>query len=191
MLSLATRAIRPYTMTDSASAYTPVDLQNVLRTQAKRVWMIAAGVVLVWVGLITVAPLLLSSGLTHISAPVYTFYSYICHQLPERSLHLAGHQMAVCSRCFGVYFGLLAGIAIYPLWRRIDEIEPVPRFWLFLSLIPIVIDWSLTMFGIWENTHVSRFLTGLILGVACATFIVPALVEIVRNLSSRTVKTQA
>ncbi len=178
-------------MTEPVSDYTPVDLQERFRTQAKRVWMIAAGVVLVWVGLITVAPLLSSSGLAHVSEPLYTFYSYICHQMPERSLHLAGHQMAVCSRCFGVYFGLLAGLAVYPLWRPIDEIEPVPRIWLFLSLIPISIDWSLTMFGVWENTHVSRFITGLILGVACATFIVPALVEIARNLFSRAVKPQA
>src|SRR5688572_14298112 len=178
-------------MTEPVSDYTPVDLQKRFRTQAARVWIVAAGIVLVWVGSITIAPLLLSSGLAHVASPLYTFFSYICHQMPERSIHLAGHQMAVCSRCFGVYFGLFAGLVVYPLWRRIDEIEPVPRFWLFLSLVPISIDWSLTMFGFWENTHASRFITGLILGVACATFIVPALVEIVRNLSSRTVKTQA
>ncbi|MBC7899046.1 MAG: DUF2085 domain-containing protein [Saprospiraceae bacterium] len=94
-----------------------------------------------------------------------------------------GHQLAVCSRCFGVYFGLFAGFLIYPLWRRIEEIEPLARFWLFLSLVPISIDWSLTVFGVWENTHLSRFVTGLVLGVVCATFIVPALVEIFRNFS--------
>src|SRR5687768_1697161 len=172
-------------MTETDPTYTSIDMQNRFHAQALRVWIAVSVVVLVWVGLITGAPLLASSSLENISSPLYTFFSYICHQMPERSLHIGSHQMAVCSRCFGVYFGLLAGIVIYPLWRRIDENEPIPRFWLFLSLIPIVIDWSLTMFGIWENTHVSRFLTGLILGVACATFIVPALVEIVRNLSYR------
>jgi uncharacterized membrane protein len=80
----------------------------------------------------------------------------------------------------------LFGFAIYPLWRRIDDIEPLPKMWLFLSLIPITIDWSLTVFGIWENTHLSRFVTGLILGTACATFIVPSIVEITRNLTGRT-----
>jgi len=74
---------------------------------------------------------------------------------------------------------------IYPLWRRIDEIEPISRIWLFLSLIPIGVDWSLTIFGIWDNTFTSRLITGLILGVACATFIVPATVEITRNLIYR------
>ena len=72
-------------------------------------------------------------------------------------------------------------VACDPLLRRIEDIEPFPRFWLFLAMIPIGIDWSLGVFGIWENTHLSRFLTGLILGAACGLFIVPALVEIFRN----------
>lgn len=176
-------------MTEPASAYIPVDLHKRYRTQAFRVWAITALVVLAWVGLIIVAPLLAETD-SSFSSPIYHFFSYICHQMPDRSLHLIGHQMAVCSRCFGVYFGLLAGILVYPLWRAVDETEPIRRIWLFLSLVPITIDWSLTMFGIWENTHVSRFLTGLILGVACATFIVPALVEITRNLSGRRLRTQ-
>ncbi len=174
-------------MAEPVTSYTPIDLQKRFRKQAVRVWVIASAAVLIWVGLIVAAPLLSAAGSRQISAPLYTFFSYICHQMPERSLHLAGDQMAVCSRCFGVYFGLLFGILIYPLWRTIDEIEPISRFWLFLALIPITVDWLLTVFGIWENTHFSRFLTGLILGTACATFIVPALVEIVRNLSGRRV----
>ena len=172
-------------MTEPASEYVPVDLLDVFRTQARRVWLITAGAVLVWIILITSAPLLLSSGLETVSSPIYSFFSYICHQIPERSLHLASHQIAVCSRCFGVYFGLLVGILVYPMWRSIEEVDPIPRFWLFLSLIPITVDWSLTMFGVWENTHLSRLVTGSILGFACATFIVPALVEITRNLSAR------
>ncbi len=98
---------------------------------------------------------------------------------------MGAEPLAVCSRCFGVYFGLLAGLLIYPVWRRMEDVEPLPRIWLILSLIPISIDWSLTVFGIWENTHLSRFITGLVLGAACATYIVPALVEIRRNLAHR------
>ncbi|MEO6656152.1 MAG: DUF2085 domain-containing protein, partial [Pyrinomonadaceae bacterium] len=142
-------------------------------------------VVLVWVSLIVLAPLAKTNGFAGLSAPLYHFFGFICHQIPERSFFIAGEQFGVCSRCFGVYFGLLAGFAVYPLWRPISGIEPLSRFWLFLSLIPISIDWALTIFGIWENTHLSRFITGLILGLACATFIVPALVEITRNLSLR------
>lgn len=148
--------------------------------------MIGLAVVLVWVLLILLAPIAKANGLVAISSPLYHFFSFICHQISQRSFLVEGEQFAVCSRCFGVYFGLLFGFAVYPLWRPVDEIEPLPRVWLFLSLIPISIDWSLGIFGIWENTHLSRFVTGLILGVACATFIMPALVEITRNLTANT-----
>jgi uncharacterized membrane protein len=173
-----------------ASDYTPSSLRNRFRAQAFKVWVIASAVVLLWLALILSAPLLISNGFTAASASIYSFFSYICHQIPERSLDIAGHQLAVCSRCFGVYLGLVVGMLIYPFWRPIDETEPIPRFWLFLSLIPITIDWSLTIFGIWENTHFSRFVTGAVLGATCATFIVPALVEIVRNFSQKRVRTQ-
>ena len=170
--------------------YIPLDLQKRFRAQAINVWKITSLVVLVWVGFIVAAPILSTEGLAAAASPIYKFFSYICHQISDRSFHLAGHQLAVCSRCFGVYVGLLAGVIVYPMWRSIDSIEPIPRFWLFLSLVPISVDWSLGVFGIWENTHLSRFLTGLILGSACATFIVPALVEIVRNYSARRLATQ-
>ena len=172
-------------MTEPASNYVSLDLAAKMRKQAIRVWIAGFVVVAVWVLLTVVAPLSKANGLVAVSSPLYTFFGYICHQISDRSFHVEGEQFAVCSRCFGVYFGLAFGFAIYPLWRNITEIEPLPRFWLFLSLIPIGIDWSLTVFGIWENTHLSRFLTGLILGVACATYIVPAIVEITRNLTHR------
>ncbi len=140
-----------------------------------------------WTIAIIAAPVTKAGGVEGFSSPVYTFFSYICHQIPDRSFHLLSHQLGVCSRCFGVYLGLLLGIAIYPIWRGVDTIEPIPRFWLFLSLIPVSIDWSLTAFGIWENTQASRLITGLILGIACATFIVPAVVEITQNLRRRAV----
>ena len=172
-------------MTEPASNYVSLDLAAKMRKQAIRVWMAGFVVVTVWVLLTVAAPLAKANGFIAISSPLYYFFGYICHQISDRSFHIEGEQFAVCSRCFGVYFGLAFGFAVYPLWRNITEIEPLPRFWLFLSLIPIGIDWSLTVFGIWENTHFSRFITGLILGVACATYIVPAIVEITRNLTQR------
>jgi uncharacterized membrane protein len=172
-------------VTQPAENYIPQKADSAFRRQAINVWLIGLGIVAVWVMLIILAPLAKAQGAVGISSSLYTFFGFICHQLPDRSFHIAGEQFGVCSRCFGVYFGLLAGFAVYPLWRPIETVEPLPRYWLFLSLVPIAIDWSLTMLGIWENTHLSRFLTGLILGVACATFIIPAIVEITRNWMRR------
>ena len=170
-------------MISAVENYIPVEAHVRLKRQAVKVWIAGSAVVLLWIGLIVGAPVLAANSATGVSVPIYKFFSYICHQLPARSFFLDGHQLAVCSRCFGVYLGLLLGFLGYPLWRPIDEIEPLPRFWLFLSLIPIGVDWSLGFFGIWENTFASRFITGLILGLACATYMVPALVEIARNLT--------
>jgi uncharacterized membrane protein len=170
-------------MVGTVENYIPVEVHVRLKRQAIKVWIGGSTVVLLWVALIVGAPVLAATGATGASAPIYKFFSYICHQLPYRSFFLDGHQLAVCSRCFGVYLGLLVGFLIYPLWRPIDDIEPLRRFWLFLSLIPIGVDWSLGFFGIWQNTFTSRFITGLILGVACAVYMVPALIEIARNLT--------
>ena len=170
-------------MAEAAENYHSIEIRNALRSQAVRVWTIALCIVSIWLLVIVAPPRLIKAGVS--ASPIYAFFSYICHQIPERSFHILEHKFAVCSRCFGVYFGLLAGIVTYPLWRSIDSVEPLPRFWLFLSLVPISIDWSLGVFGIWDNNHLTRFITGLILGVACAIYIVPALVEIVRNITAK------
>lgn len=148
-------------------------------------WSISGFLVFAWVFLILLAPVAESNNLTGISNPIYKFFSHICHQIPARSFYLENHAFAVCSRCFGIYFGLLIGFIVYPFFRSLENIEPLPRVWLFLAMLPMAIDWSLGFFGVWENTHWSRFLTGLILGAACAIFIVPALVEISRLFFSK------
>ena len=157
-------------------------MRSQFRAQAWFVWVITLFGVLVWIGFIIAPPFFITNGFEQLASQIYTFFSYICHQKPERSFFVLGYQFSVCSRCFGVYFGLLAGIATYPLWRKVDDVQPLPRIWLFLSLVPIGIDWLLGVLDIWENTYASRFITGLILGFACAVFVIPALVEIVRNL---------
>ncbi|MBS1797349.1 MAG: DUF2085 domain-containing protein [Acidobacteria bacterium] len=171
-------------MSQALENYIPQDLAGRFRRQAWKVWTISLLAVGAWAFAIVLAPLAKAGGFDAVAAPLYRFFSLICHQMSERSFHVENHQFAVCARCFGVYFGLVCGFLIYPLLRRIDEIEPIPRFWLFLAMIPIGVDWSLGVFGIWENTHLSRFVTGLILGTACAVFIVPALVEIFRLVSA-------
>jgi uncharacterized membrane protein len=172
-------------MPDPIENYVPQNFAVRMRRQAFFVWSVSTLLIFGWLFLILFAPFAESHELTVVSKPIYKFFSFICHQISNRSFHLDDHPFAVCARCFGVYFGLFLGFVFYPLIRKVDEIEPLPRFWLFLAMIPIGIDWSLGVFGIWENTHLSRFVTGMILGAACAVFIVPALVEIFRLLSRK------
>ena len=159
-----------------------------MRRRAFFVWSLFSFLVAVWVFLIALAPIAEANNLSNISSPIYNFFGYLCHQNSARSFHLYEHAFAVCSRCFGVYFGLFFGFMVYPFLRSMGETEPLPRFWLFAAMIPMAIDWLLGVFEIWENTHLSRLLTGAILGATCAVFIIPALIEIFRNLFSSKVK---
>jgi uncharacterized membrane protein len=176
---------RAQTITHEEQTYSPVAVIEEHHRQSIQVWIVVLGLCSLWVMAILAAPIAKHAGSDNLASDLYTVFGYICHQISNRSFHVYGAQFAVCSRCFGVYAGILIGILVYPMWRVVDTVEPLPRFWLFLSLIPISIDWSLTIFGIWENTQFSRLATGLVLGFVCVTYIVPALVEITRNLSYR------
>ncbi len=135
-------------------------------------------VAFIWLAMIILAPLLEASGVKSISQPVYGFFSHLCHQISSRSFHYHEYPFAVCARCFGFYAGFWLGVVIYPFFRALNNTDSFSRVWLFAAMVPMGIDFSLTFFEIWENTHVSRSLTGLILGIACALFMIPALVEI-------------
>lgn len=172
-------------MPEAIENYVPQIAVEKLRRQAFFIWGAVAFLTALWLFLIVIAPIAEANNLPSVANPIYKFCGYICHQIPARSYFFGGQPFAVCARCFGIYFGLCGGFVLYPFFRPVEKTESFPRFWLFLAMIPMAIDWSLGFFEIWENTHFSRFLTGLILGAMCAIFIVPALVEIVRLLASR------
>lgn len=170
-------------MPETIENYVPQNFVEKRRRQAILVWGVFTILVFVWAFLTLLAPVAEANNYCAVSNPIYKFFSYLCHQMDSRSFHIRERPFAVCTRCFGVYFGLFFGFLLYPFLRRIEETEPLPRVWLFLALFPMAIDWSLGFFEIWENTQLSRFLTGAILGTACAVFIVPALVELFQLLS--------
>jgi uncharacterized membrane protein len=175
-------------MPETIENYVPQAFVKQRKRQAFFAWGVVFLIALGWIVLIVSAPLAKANDFAGLANSLYAVFGFVCHQIPERSFHAGEFPFAVCTRCFGFYFGFLFGLGVYPFFRTLDDIEPFPRFWLFLAIVPLGLDWSLTFFGIWENTHVSRSLTGLILGFACAFFIVPALAEISRFFVDRKVK---
>jgi uncharacterized membrane protein len=149
------------------------------------VWAVAAVAALVPAGLIVAAPLLLAGGHTTLALPIYEAFSYLCHQLPERSLHLEGHKLAVCSRCTGIYFGFALSVLLYPLARSLKRVDTPHVGWLLLATLPIVVDWALGVTGLWDNTHLSRFLTGALFGTTAAVYVVPGLIDLGQSLRRR------
>ena len=85
-------------MGEPATNYIPVEIYQRFRQQAVRVWVVGLVVVLIWAAAIVAAPLLKAYGFLAVSGPLYHFYSLMCHQIPDRSFHVAGEQFGVCSR---------------------------------------------------------------------------------------------
>jgi uncharacterized membrane protein len=145
------------------------------------VWIFITLAGLAIVAAIMSAPLALAQGHTGIASAIYKTFSFVCHQIPDRSFHLGEYQFAVCSRCTGLYAGFAVAALSYPLVRSLKSADTPPRLWLILAAVPLAIDFALGYFSIWENNHLSRFTTGALLGAVAVFYILPGLIE----LSSR------
>lgn len=128
--------------------------------------------------LIVIAPLAAASGRNEIADAIYRAFGLFCHQRPDRSYFIDDHKLAVCSRCTGIYFGFALTLLAYPLLRSLRRTAIPARKWLMLATLPLAIDFSLTFFGIWENTHTSRLLTGLLLGSVAVFYVMPGIADL-------------
>ncbi len=141
-------------------------------------WLIITCGGFLFLSLVFVAPLAAASNHPQLALSVYGPFSTLCHQIPERSFFIAGHKLAVCARCTGLYAGFALTMLLYPLVRSVRSVSTPSPKWLFLAAIPMAIDFNLTFFNIWENTHSSRFLTGFLLGGAAVFYLVPGIADL-------------
>src|SRR3954451_6539784 len=149
-------------------------------------WLVSAATVLGLVSLILVAPIAAAGGHNGLAFAIYRSFGTLCHQIPERSYFIDGHKLAVCARCTGIYAGFTFTLLLYPLVRSLRNTSTPPRSLLIFAALPLAIDFSLTFFAIWENTHTSRLLTGLLLGSVAVFYIMPGIIELsLRGLTQR------
>jgi uncharacterized membrane protein len=159
----------------SPENYIPQSLPN---RRPLVMWLIVAGGSLAVMAMIIGAPLALKSGHPFWGLTIYRAFSYVCHQIPERSFFIAEHQFAVCARCTGLYAGFTVATVFYPLVRSLRQTEAPRRRWLFLAAAPLTVDFALGFFGIWNNTHFSRFTTGALLGAVAVFYVMPGLMDL-------------
>lgn len=169
-------------MPEAISEYIPQssrDEESARRAgRARRAWAWAAGCAAVLLAMMVAAPLLRAGGAGAAAEVLYGAFALACHQMDERSFHLAGSKLAVCARCSGLYAGALLGALLYPLARPLARRDLPPRGWLLAAAAPTSIDFALGFSGLWENTHASRFLTASLLGVVLAFYFVPGAVDL-------------
>lgn len=151
------------------------------------VWIVSAFFSVSIILLIFAAPLADASGHSLFAAAIYRAFSFVCHQIPARSFQIGGHKFAVCSRCTGLYAGFAAASLLYPLARSLRRTDTPKRIYLILAAAPLAIDFALGYFSVWENTFLSRFLTGALLSSVAVFYVMPGLIELAGAISRRLV----
>ncbi|MBW9221043.1 DUF2085 domain-containing protein [Methanothermococcus sp. SCGC AD-155-M21] len=113
-----------------------------------------------------------------LSLLIYSIYSHICHQMPERSFYIFNHKMAVCARCFGIYTGILFGMLIYPIVWRLNNFKTPNRWYLIVALIPMGIDGTTQLIGLRESFNELRIITGFLGGFVALFYILPMFISV-------------
>jgi uncharacterized membrane protein len=158
-------------------------------------WLIITNVALfIFIVPILLTPYLMSTGdptLVAIAGAFMTAYHPTCHQMPERSLFIFGHQMTVCSRCFAIYVSFLAGGLLFYFIK--NRLKPFHIFYYVLLCMPMAIDGTAQLFGVplprgmspdmqlvWTtlSTNEMRVVTGAIFGLGSALFVMPYMQQI-------------
>ncbi|MBF8247939.1 MAG: Protein of unknown function DUF2085, transmembrane [Bacteroidetes bacterium] len=152
------------------------DFVTPLRTYLTLLFLVA-----LWCAALLAAPLLQSCG-SPAGGFFYEAFSKICHQMDERSFHLAGFKLAVCARCSAIYFGFLLALLGLSLLGPLEKLR-IPRLlWLGYAALPMCLDVILNDSGILFSTLTTRAFTGLIFGAALPFYIAPTLLEAVAQI---------
>ena len=148
----------------------------------RRVYIAILSLVALWCGMVVAAPLLGSISEGTASA-IYRFFSRICHQLNERSFHIAGGQFAVCIRCSAIYFAFLIGVVCYGAVRGLANRSTPPLFLLSAASFPMLVDVLLSITGIHASTDATRLATGSLFGFALPWYVLPVFFESLSGIS--------
>jgi uncharacterized membrane protein len=128
-----------------------------------------------WFALVVMAPVLPPL----LAAVVYAAGGFVCHQLPARSFHWHGAQLAVCARCTGIYLGACSAALLAPLPASAFAawVESRARVaWLLgAAAMPTVVTVAAEWAGWWRPSGITRAVTGVVLGIAGAVVVTAAL----------------
>ncbi len=163
-------------------------------------WLLGVNLaLLLYVGLPVLAPILMNLGLTAPGKAIYFLFRPACHQRPERSYFLGGPQLtyspeeleaagveplsrdigneqigykvAFCERDVAIYGSIFVSGLLFGLLRR--RLRPLPILVYGLFCLPMLVDGSLQLFGVYESTWTLRSVTGALFGIGSVWFAYP------------------
>jgi len=143
--------------------------------------------VFLWCAAIVAAPILNTFGgpLAAAGSFLYQVFSRVCHQLDERSFHIAGYKFGVCIRCTAIYFAFFSGILFAPFVTKRIGSRLSSRSLILLSALPMAVDVALSVAGIHESTVITRLCTGATFGFGLSIPLLEPLQELVQKILSR------
>lgn len=105
----------------------------------------------------------------------------VCHQLPERSFTVLGHQFPLCARCTGMYIGAFLGLLVQLSAQRKGKLPPlvviIPLALLFSWFALDGVNSFLTFLPnaphLFETTNATRLFSGLGTGLGIIAVLYP------------------
>ncbi len=104
-------------------------------------------------------------------------YHPLCHQIPSRSLAWAGHPVAICARCAGLYLGGALALALAALTAAAARVPPGLR-WLALAVAPTTLDATAGLVVGAGLPNVPRLLIALPAGFAAGLYLAAGLADL-------------
>ncbi|MFP8489353.1 DUF2085 domain-containing protein [Gracilimonas sp. Q87] len=117
---------------------------------------------------LALGPGLYGSEYSHLFSWQYKGFDLLCHQMPDRSYHIAGVPMAVCSRCIGIYGAFVVGWLALPIFSKVSISHKTRIGWLIGLIILNLVDVTGNFFEMWSNTLTTRLVLGTLLGLSVA-----------------------
>ena len=106
-----------------------------------------------------------------INGYIYYFHSLNCHQNSQSSFVIMGKQVAVCSRCTGIYLGaFLSGLIL--IFFKIKT-KQYPYY--LLLCVPMLLDVIALHLKFYEPILLLKSITGLLASVGVTLTILPRL----------------
>jgi uncharacterized membrane protein len=160
--------------------------ESIARLLARHWLGLMNGVLLVITGLSLLAPYLEHAGHPIPGLLIQKAFRVLCHQKPERSFFIFGHQMAVCSRCFAVYSSFLTVGLAFGAWRSLTKRrwEEIPLWSLGVLALPMALDGITQLVGLRESTQALRTITGTLVGAGVGLFVYPFLARAFQEAGS-------